>query len=66
VAKRHAAIHAASALFLELLVGVMVVDLFPIADAGEGIAIRREFALVFDKSGRFSHGAEGAWCGRGG
>jgi len=37
-----------------------VVDLLPVADAGEGIAIRREFALEFDKSGWFSHGAEGA------
>ena len=64
VAERYPAIHAASALLLELLVGVMVVNLFPIADAGEGIAIRREFALEFDKSGRFSHGAEGAWCER--
>ena len=64
VAERYAAVHAASALLLELLVGVMVVNLFPIADAGEGIAIRREFALEFDKSGRFSHGAEGAWCER--
>ena len=66
VAERHAAVHAAGALFLELLVGVMVVDLLPVADAGEGIAVRREFALVFDKSGRFSHGAEGVWCGRDG
>src|SRR5207244_2199012 len=55
VAERHAAIHAAGALRLQLLVLGVFVELEPVADALPGRARQRQLAREFQESGWLTH-----------
>jgi hypothetical protein len=55
VTEGDAAIHATRALGPEFLVGMVVVNFFPILDTRERIAVRREFPWKLDEASWFSH-----------
>ena len=55
MAEGNSAVHTARALLLQPLFGQMLVELVPILNPLQRIAISRQFAFKFDKTGGFTH-----------
>ena len=55
MAEWNATVHAAASLLLQLEHREVIMELLPIVHAFERCAVWRQFALVFQKSGRFAH-----------
>ena len=55
VAERHAAVHAACGLVAQGPVVQVMVEFLPVADAFGRRTVQRQFAQVFDESGRLAH-----------